>query len=150
MALEETYERELDIPVRLVNVPRNAIVTTPIDDTLKVMVRDKGFAHFSYAFGAKIRPINLNFNTYANKSTGYGQVPISDVQNIVYQRLYNSSRITQIKPDKLEFYFNFGLSRKLPVRMAGVVTPAKSYVLSHVQFWPEEVMVYASKDRKSV
>lgn len=145
MALEETYERELDIPVRLVNVPRNAIITTPIDDTLTVTVRDKGYAHFSYAFGTKIRPINLNFNTYANKETGNGQVPISDVQNIVYQRLYSSSRITQIKPDKLDFYFNFGLSRKLPVRMSGHVTPAKNYVLSHVRFWPEEVTVYASK-----
>ena len=38
MALNETYEEELKVPVRLVNVPRNAVVTDEPADTVRVMV----------------------------------------------------------------------------------------------------------------
>ena len=43
MALNETYEMEYSIPVSLNGVPKNAIITTPMADTVKVTVRDKGY-----------------------------------------------------------------------------------------------------------
>ena len=42
MTLNENYEKEICVPVRLTNVPRNVVVTTEIEDSLRVTVRDKG------------------------------------------------------------------------------------------------------------
>ena len=147
MTLDEMYEKEIPVPIRLVNVPKNIIITTNMPDTVIVTVRDKGFAFIGYFTGEPFRPINLNFSTYANESTGRGSVPLADVQNILYQRLATSSRITALKPDQLKFYFNFGQSKTLPVRANGIMTPAKNYYLARVSFWPEKVTVYAQQSK---
>lgn len=147
MTLDEMYEKEIPVPIRLVNVPKNIIITTNMPDTVIVTVRDKGFAFMGYFTGEPFRPINLNFSTYANESTGRGSVALADVQNILYQRLATSSRITALKPDQLKFYFNFGQSKTLPVRANGIMTPAKNYYLARVSFWPEKVTVYAQQSK---
>ena len=72
MTLDEMYEKEIPVPIRLVNVPKNIIITTNMPDTVIMTVRDKGFAFMSDFTGRRLRPINLNFSTYANESTGRG------------------------------------------------------------------------------
>ena len=44
MTLNETYEKELKIPVCLTNLPKNVIITTQSTDTITVTVKDKGFS----------------------------------------------------------------------------------------------------------
>src|SRR3712207_7132165 len=41
MTLNETYEAEISVPVRIVNVPRNIVLTTEVDDTFRVTVRSE-------------------------------------------------------------------------------------------------------------
>lgn len=146
MTLNETFEKEVPVKVRLVGVPRNAVMTMEMADTVTVRISDKGFILASYFTTNRIKPININFQTYANQQTGHGAVPISDVQKLVYQQLASSSHITQIKPDKLEFYFNYGRSKSVPVRIAGRITPVAGYSIVTQQITPQNVTVYASKN----
>ena len=64
---------------------------------------------------------------------------------MVYQQLYSSSRITQVKPDHLQFYFNYGLRRKFPISIVGNCVAAKNYYISQVVAIPSHVVVYASE-----
>ena len=145
MALNETYEQEISVPVRLVGVPKNAVLTTEMEDTVRVTVRDKGYALAAYIYGDKVRPVSFSFTSYANRQTGAGAVSQQELLKVVSQRFTGASKVVQVKPDRLSFYFNFGLSRRLPVRMAGYVVPGKSYYLARTRFWPDMVTVYASK-----
>ncbi len=145
MTLNETYEQEICVPVRLVNVPKNVVLTNEMEDTVRVTVRDKGFALVAYMYGDRIAPISVNFAAYANRQTGYGLVPSADLLKMVNQRFTGPSKVVQVKPDHLDFYFNYGLSRRLPVRMSGYVVPGRSYYLARTRFWPDVVTVYASK-----
>ena len=145
MTLNETYEKEIRVPIQLTNIPENAVITTEITDTIRVTIKDKGYTLATYLYGEGIRPLKINFNTYANRQTGYGNVPSADVLKLVYQRLFTSSRVTQIKPEKLDFYYNYGEAKVVPVRMSGHVIPAKSFYLAHTRFWPKTVKVYASR-----
>ena len=43
LTLNETYEKELKVPVRIVNVPKNVVLTSSADDTVRITVRDKGW-----------------------------------------------------------------------------------------------------------
>ena len=144
MTLNETYEREYDVPVMLVNVPKNVVITTNMTDTVQVTIRDKGFLQVAYRYINSINLIKVNFQSYANANTGRGIVPVGELTKQVSQQLYGTSKIVSIKPDKLDFYFNYGLSRKIPVRMSGKVTLAKSYYLARIRFWPDSVTVYAN------
>lgn len=145
MALNETYEREITVPMSLTNVPKNVVLTTEMDSTVKVTVRDKGFTLVTYIYSRRMQPIKINFGAYANKQIGYGLVPSADIQKFVYQQLIGSSKIVSVNPDKLDFYFNYGASKTVPVRMDGSVVPGRSYYLASTRFWPEKVTVYASR-----
>ncbi len=145
MTLNETFEQEISVPVRLVNVPKNVVMTSDIEDTVRVTVRDKGFALATYIYGDRIVPVNINYSTYANRQTGYGIVPTADLLKMASQKFTGASKVLQVKPDHLDFYFNYGVSKQLPVRMSGNVVPGRSYYLARTKFWPDVVTVYASK-----
>jgi len=144
MSLNETCEQDIPVPVRLVNVPSNAVITDDIDDTVMVTIRDKGFSIFSYLYGSKFRVVTLDFENYARKD-GVGVVPASDILKQIYPQLYGSSKVMKLNPDRLVFYYNYGLSKEVPVRLSGRIGLGSSYYLSKVQFWPERVRIYANK-----
>ncbi|MGN0069727.1 MAG: CdaR family protein [Prevotella sp.] len=145
MALNETYEREFCIPVSLVGVPKNVVLTTDIPDTIRVTLRDKGYTLSTYLYSDRIKPLRVSFPNYTGKTTGYGLVPAADVQKMVYQSINSSSKIVSVKPDKLDFYYNYGLSKTVPVRMVGSVIPGKNYYLARTSIKPDKVTVYAGK-----
>ena len=145
MTLNETYEREVSVPAYLVNVPKNVVITSDMEDTVRVTVRDKGFALLAYIYGEGVRPININFQSFVTRQSGYGVVPSQELMKMVNQRFSGASKVVQVKPDRLDFYYNYGLSRQVPVKMAGIVVPGKSFYLARTRFWPETVTVYGSK-----
>lgn len=144
-ALNETYEREIGVPAYLVNIQKNVVVTSDMEDTVRVTVRDKGFALLAYTYGEGIRPINVNFQSAITRQSGYGVVSSQELMKMINQRFSGSSKIVQVKPDRLDFHYNYGLSRQVSVKMAGHVVPGKSFYLARTRFWPEKVTVYGSK-----
>ena len=146
MVLNETTEREYSVPVRIANVPRNVVMTTDVQDTVRVTLRDKGFTLFANWYRDCFGPIKLNFSNYANKKTGKGVIPQGDIQKVLMQRIYGSTKVVSVRPDKLEFFFNYGISKRVPVRLNGHISPGKNYYLARTQFSPENVTVYATKD----
>lgn len=144
-ALNETYEREIGVPAYLVNIPKNVVVTSDMEDTVRVTVRDKGFALIAYTYGEGIRPINVNFQSAITRQSGYGVVSSQELMKMINQRFSGSSKIVQVKPDRLDFHYNYGLSRQVSVKMSGHVVPGKSFYLARTRFWPEKVTVYGSK-----
>lgn len=144
-ALNETYEREIGVPAYLVNIPKNVVVTSDMEDTVRVTVRDKGFALLAYTYGEGIRPINVNFQSAITRQSGYGVVSSQELMKMIDQRFSGSSKIVQVKPDRLDFHYNYGLSRQVSVKMSGHVVPGKSFYLARTRFWPEKVTVYGSK-----
>ena len=144
-ALNETYEREIGVPAYLVNIPKNVVVTSDMEDTVRVTVRDKGFALLAYTYGEGIRPINVNIQSAITRQSGYGVVSSQELMKMINQRFSGSSKIVQVKPDRLDFHYNYGLSRQVSVKMSGHVVPGKSFYLARTRFWPEKVTVYGSK-----
>lgn len=145
MALNETYEKEIEIPVQLVEIPKNVVLTSDTTTIVRVTVRDKGFSLMAYLYGNKIRPVQVRFKNYAKK-TGVGTITSAELQKLITRQLFNSSNIISLKPDKYEFFYNFGLKKRMPVRLAGKIVPGQSYYLSKVFFNPDSVEVYASRE----
>ena len=143
MTLNETMEREFKIPMRLSGVPRNAVITGELPDTVRVTVRDKGFTLVTYDF----RPLVFRFSNYADEDEGKGMIPLADVQKQVLSQMYGSSKLLQVKPGKFDFYFTYGTSKKVPVVFRGKITTNKSYYLAHTEFYPSMVTVYANKQQ---
>lgn len=147
MTLNETYERDIAIPIRIIDVPKNVIITDGLPDSVHIMVKDKGYSLLPYFHGDKIKEVQIPFNTYANKNTGKGSISATELQKLIYPNLFVSTTIVSVKSDKLEFFFNYGLSKRVPVVFDGQVSAAEQYYLARTQFSPATVLVYASKEK---
>lgn len=145
LALNETSEMEFRIPVKLIGVPDKVVITDGIDDTATVTIRDKGFTLFAYYYGNRLHPVRFKFLTYANSKTGHGQIPLSEVQKQIYLQLYGSSKISSLKVDRLDFYFNNGLSAMRTVKLDCEIHSSESYYLARYQFKPDKIKIYASQ-----
>lgn len=142
LALNETMERELSVALHVGRVPRNVVILADVPSQVKFVVRDKGFVLANYIYGGELKPINIDFQNYAD-GKGRASVSGADLQKMVYQQLYKSSKIVAMKPDKLDLSYTFGSPKKVPVKFSGNIIPASGYYLSHVSYKPDSVKVYA-------
>lgn len=144
----EVWEKEIKIPIQIVNVPQNVVLTSDEVDTVRVILRDKGFVLVNYLIGGndyEKLAIKADFNTY-NRGNGYGVVTAAEIQRLIYKQLASSTKIMQQqgKPEKSEFTYNYGQSKKIPVVYTGKVEPEELYFISNVTYSPDSVLVYAS------
>lgn len=144
----EVWEKEIKIPIQIVNVPQNVVLTSDEVDTVRVILRDKGFVLVNYLIGGndyEKLAIKADFNTY-NRGNGYGVVTAAEIQRLLYKQLASSTKIMQQqgKPEKSEFTYNYGQSKKIPVVYTGKVEPEELYFISNVTYSPDSVQVYAS------
>ena len=144
--LNEVYEREFAIPVSVVGIPKNAVLTSDETDTIRVTIRDKGITLLTYMYGDILRKINVNFHNFT-KGNGTGVVGQQELQKLIYQQLANGSRITAMKPEKLEFFYNYGDKKTVPVRWSGRVIPEELFFISRVAYSPDSVTIYASPEK---
>ena len=145
MTLNETYEKELKIPVRVVGIPKSVVLTSTPIDTVRITVRDKGWMLMGYLCGDKLGKLSINFKTY-DRGNGTGSISASDLRRLAELRMESSSKVSGIKPDKLEFYYNNGERKRVPVRWTGRVIPEQLYFISRVEYQPDSVDVYASPE----
>ena len=146
ITLNETFEKELKIPVNVVNIPRNVVLTSTPTDTLRVVVRDKGWTIFAYMYGEHRPKLKMNFKSY-DRGHGSGVASNSELKRMLDQALENSSKVISIKPEKLDYFYNNGERKRVPVSWAGRVIPEQLYFISHVTYSHDSVEVYASKEK---
>lgn len=142
--LNETTEKEIPVPVQFIGVPHNIVITEPLPDTIRVVVRDKGFVLMSYLHGDIVKPLKINFTTYA-RGNGKGSVTISEVQKTLGSMFYASSKIVSVKPEKMDFLFNFGMSKIVKAHIDGIIRPADTYYLARTAISPDSIKIYATQ-----
>ena len=146
ITLNETYEREVKVPVRVVGIPKNVVLTSPATDTIRATIRDKGWMIVAYLYGDRLPTINLNYKNY-DRGNGAGFVSASDMKRLLEQQLEISTTVNTVKPDRLEFFYNNGERKRVPVRWTGRVIPEQLYFISHVDYRPDSVDVFASRQK---
>ncbi len=146
MTLNETYERELKVPVQVVNIPKNIVLTSSEVDTVRITVRDKGWQIVGYLYANKLGTVHLSFKNY-DKDHGKVQVASAEIRRLVEQSLEVSTTVVSVKPDKLEFYYNSGQRKRVPVRWTGRVIPEELYFISRTHYQPDSVDVYAAEEK---
>ena len=146
LTFNEQYEKEVKIPVQIINVPKNVMLTSAYIDTVRAVVRDQGWVLLNYLYGEYHHGIKIDYRNY-DKGNGRGVVPNSDLKRAIEQSLETSSKVTSVKPEKLEFFYNNGERKRIPVHWNGRVIPEQLYFISHVNYKPDSVDVYASREK---
>lgn len=146
LTLNDTYEQEFAVPVAVIEVPKNAVLTSDEVDTVKMTIRDKGIFLISYYYGDYLKNVRIHFRNHTHNN-GTGSISAQDLQRIIYPRLFSTSKILSTKPEKLEFYYSYGTKKKVPLRWSGRVIPEELYFISRVEYSPDSVTIYASEEK---
>ena len=142
--LNNDYETEFSIPVKLKNVPNNVVITSEPASELHIKVKDKGTVLLNYMLGKSFYPVTLDFNDYKG-TNNHVSVYAPQFEKKILSQLNASTRLLLMKPDTLEYYYSTGESKLVPVRLQGTVSAGREYYLSDTIFTPDSVLVYASE-----
>ncbi len=140
--LNNDYETEFSIPVRLKGVPDDVVITSEPVPEVRVRVKDKGTVLLNYMLGKSFYPITLDFSDYKGKDNVVHIYALQYSKKVISQ-LNASTALLTMKPDTLEYIFSTGTSKRLPVRLRGQVSAGRQYYLSDTIFRPDSVLAYA-------
>lgn len=126
------------------NVPGNVVITTELPTSLHVTLRDKGSMLLNYKYAQRFNPIVVDFETN-NNASGHVVIQGSELLKQVTRQLMPGTQVVSAKPDTLDFYFNYGLCKRVPVVVQGTIRTGKLYSVSGTKQTIDSVTVYASK-----
>ena len=145
LTLNESYEQEVKVIYKIKGIPKNVVLTSHEIDTIRVTIRDKGWVILRYLYN-DYRSVNINYKNY-DRGNGSGIASSSEIKRLIAKQLETSTIVNSIKPDRLEFFYNNGERKRVPVRWAGRVIPEQLYFISHVQYMPDSVDIYSSREK---
>ncbi len=143
-AMNEALDVEISVPLQLKDVPENVIITTELPPQLQVTIRDRGAALLHYFRDRELDTVEISFAKYQNgASTARVIIPQAETSHDVQTQLAATAQIISIRPDTLEFYYNRGIHRKLPVKLCAHISTDKQHYLRSADISPDSVIVYA-------
>lgn len=144
--LNETYEEDFQVPLELRNVPSNVVITTDLPENLHILLRDKGSQLLAYRYTQQFKPVVVDYNTYSNPS-GHVSILGNELQRQIAAQLLPGTQMLGLKPDTLDFYYNFGQFKRVPIRPLGEVRAGRLYSLAKTVYSEDSVTVYASREQ---
>lgn len=142
--LNETFETEISVPLALKNVPEKVRITTELPSQIHVTIRDRGTTLLRFLRYTVQNTLEVDFEKYdAGLTNARVQIPTIDVQRLIQSQLGVSSHIISVRPDTLEYYYNRGVGKKLPVKICGTISASPQNYIQSMNFSEDSVMVYA-------
>lgn len=144
--LNNDYETEFSIPVKLRNVPDDVVLISEPAPEVRVRVKDKGTVLLNYMLGKSFYPLTVDFNEYQENENNHVRITSSEYRRKIVVQLNASTTLLSMRPDTLEYYYSTGASKKVPVALQGKVSAGMQYYLPDTVFTPDSVWVYAASD----
>ena len=141
LALNDEYEKDFAVALRLNSVPDHVVITTELPATFHVVLKDRGSQLLNYQY-AGLPAINLDFRNY-DRQSGHVVLSPADIVKLLQQRLSPTTKIVSYKAERLEYYFNNGLNVRLPVELKANLKTEQLYGISSIRVIPDSVTAYA-------
>ncbi len=146
ITLNETYEKEVNVPLQMIGVPDNVVITDPLPDTVRAVLKDKGYVLMSYIYGEGVKPVVINFNN-CSKKNDKGILLQGELVKQLYGKLFGSTKVVSVKAEKWDFSYNYGLAKMVPVVIDGEVKAYDDYYIARTEIVPENVKIFSSKEK---
>lgn len=143
--LNDDYETEFSVPLRLKNVPSDVVLTSELPKELRIGVKDRGTVLVNYMLGQTFYPIVVDFKDYEDKGSRV-QIPVAALMKKISVQLNQTTKLLTIRPDTVEFIHVKGKAKKVPVKLQGEISLDRQYYVSDILYSPDSVMVYAPQE----
>jgi len=147
--LSKEYELNIEIPVKLQNLPRDQILISKSDSTINVRVKDNGFDLIGTDLFGISTPIIIDVRKLHKRSLRHGKtkayILTSSFDDLLQQQFNSASSISHIKPDSIVLIFENEAHKKVKIHAALTYTLASQFQLYQpLQLWPDSVVLFGS------
>lgn len=141
-SLNDESETSFKIPLKLTNIPENAVITDSLPSYIEVRLKDKGTALFSYMVN-RFYPVEIDFNKSSTKNDAIVVKPYQ-LRAAINRLLLNSSNLISFSPDSISIYYTLSEGKKLPVRVPKKLSTIPQCLISGpITLSHDSVKVYA-------
>jgi len=144
LTLETEEQGEISVPVKIVNVPKNVILTTPPPSEIRLTLKDNVRTLLLYKYATRPDTITIDFNNYSRQAGRVG-IPTATLLKPLQAKFEPTTRVLETSPDTIEYFFNYGLNKKVPVKFYGNVKADSLYTIADTVMSHHYVTVYASR-----
>lgn len=145
IAGKEIKEHEFDVEVVLTGVPNNVVITTEPPKKITLTLQDELFTLVNYKYNKHdLFRVVINWADVQN-SSGHVRLQTNTLLKPLKALLNSTTQVIGTRPEVVEFYYNYGLSKKVDVVIQGVVEADSAYNLIACDVSPRKVTVYGSK-----
>ena len=145
-ALNDTFDHEVQVSLRLTDIPSDVVLIDSLPESVSVTVRDRGLTLARHNISNIFRrsSIDIDFTKY-DKGADDAEIIISpyDLQRLLSRLFAASTHIQSFRPDTLRFAYNRGRSRTLPVKLSGAVHASQQNYIQSINVEPDSVHVFA-------
>ncbi|MDP4270422.1 MAG: YbbR-like domain-containing protein [Bacteroidota bacterium] len=145
--MKENLETDFRVPLRIINIPRNIILTSDIPNSLQVRAKDKGATLFSYSFSRPVPTCEIDFRELQIKK-GVATISSDYLLNKLRKKFVVGIDLRSVFPESINLNFSQGESKTVPVKLLSAITTENSFGLSNrIRFWPPKITIYAPTDK---
>ena len=144
--LNESFEVEVAVPLKLEGVPENTCITTDLPSEFYVSLRDRGTSLVRFVRDKKLNDtVKLQFPQYdKGLISDRVQVPKSNLLRAVQEKLGSSTQLLASRPDTIAYYYTRGLRHRIPVKVRANITASPQHYVQRISTTPDSVYVYAA------
>lgn len=143
--LNEVHEEDFELRINQNNLPKGIVITSDLPSSIRVTIKDRGATLLNYKYSRTLPDITLDPSLFTAQE-GHLRILTTELIKQIRPALSASSQIVSIKPDTLDFYYNHGRSKRVPIRIAGTLPTANGYtIIGKTRLKPDSVTVYATQ-----
>ena len=109
--MNDLYQAEFKMPVRLRNVPKEVVLTSELPDEIRVRVEDRGTVLLNYMLGRTFFPVSFDFEEYRDRGD-HVHISSAEIFKKVATQLNTSTKLLSVRPDTLEIIYTEGKAKK--------------------------------------
>ena len=144
--LNDEYDRDFRVPVKLIHVPDNLVLTSNRVEALDIKVRDKGTVLLNYIVGGNLSPVEIDFTAFSKRNMNEVKLATTILEKRIASKFSASTKLLAIEPDSLEFIFATGVAKRVPVGLKGKIEANSQYIITDTIIRPDSVSIYAPAD----
>ncbi len=145
LTLNNDEQRDIEIPIKLVEVPDSITFINTMPSSIRVNVRDKGVSLIQYSWGG-VPSLNLKFKDYNNRNN---RIVIDHSELTRRLRSYFSPNVQllSINPDSISLSYSTYPGKKVGIKLNTDIQPNFQYIISgSILCNTDSVLLYSAQE----
>lgn len=127
LTLDETTERDYEVPVELINVPDSVVMISDIPRSVNVVLKGKGTQFVRYYF-IDVPTMKIDFRQFSG--SGAVRLSRSKIDSRLRDLFGQGVTIVSVNPDSIRLAYSSGTGYRVPLKVNAKIAPSSNSVVS--------------------